>query len=67
MPRAYAFDGTGYEISMDYPRIIDIILRSGYSGYLSVEYEGGGDTIEGVGKTVEMLQRLREHFTPHNN
>ena len=65
--KAYAFDGTGYEISMDYPRIIDIILRSGYSGYLSVEFEGGGDTIEGVRKTVEMFQRLREHFTPREN
>ena len=60
--KAYAFDGTGYEVSMNYPRIIDIILKSGYSGYLSVEYEGEGDTVEGVRKTVEMFQRLREHF-----
>ena len=62
--KSYAFDGTGYEFSMDYPRIIDIILKSGYSGYLSVEYEGGGDTIAGVRKTVEMFKRLREHFNP---
>ena len=60
--KAYAFDGTGYEVSMDYPRIIDIILKSGYSGYLSIEYEGGGDSIEGVRKTAKMFQRLRGHF-----
>lgn len=60
--KAYAFDGTGYEVSMDYPRIFDIFLNSGYSGYLSIEYEGEGDEIEGVRKTAAMFQRLREHF-----
>ena len=62
--KSYAFDGTGYEVSMNYPRIIDIITKSGYTGYLSVEYEGEGDTVEGVRKTVEMFERLREHYTP---
>lgn len=61
--KTYAFDGTGYEVSMNYPRIIDIILKSGYSGYLSIEYEGEGDTIEGVRKSAEMFQRLREHIS----
>jgi sugar phosphate isomerase/epimerase len=61
--KAYAFDGTGYEVSMDYPRIIDIMLKSGYSGYLSIEYEGEGDTIEGVRKTADMFKRLRTHFS----
>lgn len=55
----YAFDNTGYEISMDYPRILDIILASGYSGYISVEYEGAGDPLEGVRSSVTMLEKLR--------
>ncbi len=55
----YAFDSTGYEISMDYPRILDIILGAGYSGYISVEYEGHGDPLDGVRKSVQMLQRFQ--------
>jgi sugar phosphate isomerase/epimerase len=62
--KAYAFDGTGYEVSMDYPRIFDIMVNSGYSGYLSIEYEGEGDSIEGVRKTAEMFRRLGAHFPP---
>jgi L-ribulose-5-phosphate 3-epimerase len=58
----YAFDSTGYEISMDYPRILDIILRSGFSGYISVEYEGEGEPLAGVRKSIDMLRKLREHF-----
>jgi sugar phosphate isomerase/epimerase len=58
----YAFDSTGYEISMDYPRILDVILRSGYSGYISVEYEGEGEPMAGVRKSIDMLHKLREHF-----
>jgi sugar phosphate isomerase/epimerase len=60
--KTYAFDGTGYEVSMNYPRIMAIILESGYSGYLSIEYEGEGDTVEGVGKSVDMFRRLMTHF-----
>ncbi|MFB3077656.1 MAG: sugar phosphate isomerase/epimerase family protein [Lysobacterales bacterium] len=60
--KTYAFDGTGYEVSMNYPRIFEIFRDSGYTGYLSIEYEGEGDPIEGVRKSAEMLQRLRKHF-----
>ncbi len=59
----YAFDSTGYEISMRYSRILDIILRSGYSGYISVEYEGAGEPLEGVRKSIDMLRKMREHFS----
>lgn len=61
--KTYAFDSTGHEISLDYPRIIQIIRSSGYIGYLSVEYEGNENPVEGVRKSVEMLQRLRRHFS----
>lgn len=61
--KCYAFDSTGYEISMNYPRIIEIILSGGYSGYVSVEYEGDGDPLVGVRQSVDMLRRLRAHFS----
>jgi len=60
--KCYAFDSTGYEIAMDYPRIVEIILASGYRGYISVEYEGAGDPKEGVRQSVEMFRALRRHF-----
>jgi sugar phosphate isomerase/epimerase len=60
--KCYAFDSTGYEVSMQYPAILDIILASGYRGYISVEYEGAGDPMEGVRQGVEMFKALRSHF-----
>lgn len=60
--KTYAFDSTGYELALNYPRIIEIIRDAGYSGYLSIEYEGDGDPTEGVRKSVEMLRRLRDHL-----
>ncbi len=60
--KCYAFDNTGYELSMDYPRILDIILASDYRGYISVEYEGAGDPLDGVRQGVEMFRALRSHF-----
>lgn len=61
--KCYAFDSTGYEISMDYPRILEIILASGYRGTISVEYEGDGNPLDGVRKSVDMFKALRSHFT----
>jgi sugar phosphate isomerase/epimerase len=61
--KCYAFDSTGYEISMDYPRIVDIILAGGYRGYISVEYEGADDPMDGVRQSVDMFKALRSHFT----
>ena len=61
--KTYAFDGSGYELGLDYPRIIEIILKSGFRGCISIEYEGEGEPIEGVRKSVAMFKRLREHFT----
>ena len=61
--KTYAFDGSGYELGLDYPRIIDIILKSGFRGCVSIEYEGEGEPIEGVRKSVEMFKRLREYFS----
>lgn len=59
----YAFDSTGYEIALDYPRIIDIIINSRYSGHISVEYEGTGDPTEGLRSSLAMLRNMRRHYS----
>lgn len=58
----YAFDSTGYEISMNYPKLIETMLDSGYSGYISVEYEGADAPLKGVSQSVDMLKRLGLHY-----
>jgi sugar phosphate isomerase/epimerase len=59
--KAYSFDSTGYEVSLDYPRIMQIIRDSGYNGALSIEYEGDEDPLEGVRKSIEMFRSLATH------
>ena len=38
--KAYDFDENGYETTLDFPRIIQLVKNSGYTGYIGVEYEG---------------------------
>ncbi|MFK7894762.1 MAG: sugar phosphate isomerase/epimerase family protein [Myxococcota bacterium] len=57
--KAFAFDHTGWESSLDYPGLMKILLDAGFRGDVVVEYEGAEDPIEGVRKTVAMLRRLR--------
>lgn len=60
--KTFAFDSTGHEATMDYPRILKIIRDSGYQGHLAIEYEGAGDTLEGVRASVQMLQLVQRYF-----
>lgn len=38
--KAYDFDADGNETTLDFPRIIQMVKNSGYTGYIGVEYEG---------------------------
>lgn len=60
--KTYAFDGSGYETSLNYPLIIQILREAGFNRHVSIEYEGAGDPVQGVKQSVAMLQRLREHY-----
>jgi sugar phosphate isomerase/epimerase len=58
-----ADDGTWFEGTAigdgDVPLkdIVDFLRSVGYSGYLSIEFEGGGDPIEGTLKSIMTCQR----------
>lgn len=56
--KSYAFDENGLESTMDYPRLIDIVRRAGYRGYVGIEYEGEGPEPEGIKATKALLERL---------
>jgi sugar phosphate isomerase/epimerase len=38
--KAYDFDENGDETTLDFPRIMQLVKDSGYTGYIGVEYEG---------------------------
>ena len=58
-------DGTGYtgtvtgEGLVDLPKIIDILRAAGYTGWLSLEYEGSADPLNiGVPRSLEAARKL---------
>jgi len=57
--KSFDFDEAGNETTIDYARMIDIVKKSAYTGYLGIEYEGsrlGED--EGIMATKKLLERL---------
>jgi len=54
------FDADGNETTMDYERIIKIVLKHGYHGHIGIEFEGGTHSQdEGIIATKKLLERLR--------
>lgn len=54
--KSYDFDEKGNETTLDYPRIIQLVKDSGYTGFIGVEYEGErlGEN-EGIQATKNLL------------
>ncbi|MBC8405614.1 MAG: sugar phosphate isomerase/epimerase [Planctomycetes bacterium] len=40
--KSHDFDATGNETHTDYKRMMNIVREAGYTGYVGIEYEGGG-------------------------
>ncbi len=55
--KTYEFDAKGNETKLDIPRIIGILKRSGYKGFVSVEFEGPGDEYEGIESSIALLRK----------
>jgi len=50
----------GREMTLDYQRLIDIVVKAGYHGYIGIEYEGDKHKeIEGIQRTKQALEELR--------
>jgi len=56
--KTLAFDKDGLESTIDTRECIQQLIDAGYSGYVAVEYEGGGDESQGVDNSVALLRRL---------
>ena len=58
--KSYAFDENGQETKIDYPRMMDIVLKSGYKGYVGIEFEGSEiSEEEGILATKRLLEKIR--------
>jgi sugar phosphate isomerase/epimerase len=55
--KAYYGGGEWYTLDLDYPRIGGILRDAGYTGYVSLEYEGKEDPDTAVPRGIELLRR----------
>jgi L-ribulose-5-phosphate 3-epimerase len=59
--KSYGFDAAGNETTIDYPRMLRIVLDAGYRGYVGVEWEGRmPDDVGGIRLTQALLERIRD-------
>jgi sugar phosphate isomerase/epimerase len=62
--KSHDFDGEGNETHTDYRRMMKIVLRAGYRGYVGIEYEGGKlSEAEGVLATKKLLETVRDELS----
>jgi L-ribulose-5-phosphate 3-epimerase len=51
------------EITLDFERLVGIVVKAGYKGYIGIEYEGQKHTeIEGIKRTKQALDELCAKF-----
>jgi sugar phosphate isomerase/epimerase len=61
--KSYEFDDKGEEIETDYHKMLRIVVRAGYHGYLGIEYEGKKHSEpDGIRLTKKLLEKVREEL-----
>ena len=55
--KTYYGGGVWYSLDLDYERIVNILKKVNYQGYISIEFEGNEAAESGVSKSVEMLRK----------
>ena len=57
--KSYDFDDSGNETKIDYSKMIDIVKKAGYKGYIGIEYEGSSmSEDDGIIETKKLLEKL---------
>ena len=57
--KSYDFDDFGNETKIDYSKMIDIVKKAGYKGYIGIEYEGDRmSEDDGIIATKKLLEKL---------
>jgi L-ribulose-5-phosphate 3-epimerase len=62
--KSYAFDDKGNETTIDYRKMLEIVVKKhNYHGYIGIEYEGSKHTeAEGIALTKRLLETIREEL-----
>lgn len=55
--KTYYGGGEWYSLDLDYKRIVNILRKVNYQGYISLEFEGKENAETGVQKSIEMLRK----------
>lgn len=59
--KAFEFDENGNETTIDFFKMFNLVKKSGYSGFVGIEYEGNQlSEDEGIRKTKKLLEQVRE-------
>lgn len=57
--KSYDFDDSGNETKIDYSKMIDIVKKASYKGYIGIEYEGSRmSEDDGIIATKKLLEKL---------
>ena len=57
--KSYDFDDSGNETKINYSKMIDIVKKAGYKGYIGIEYEGSRmSEDDGIIATKKLLEKL---------
>jgi L-ribulose-5-phosphate 3-epimerase len=61
--KSYGFDTKGNETTIDYRRMIKIVVEAGYHDYLGIEYEGDKlSEVDGIRATKRLLETIRSEM-----
>jgi len=55
--KTYYGGGEWYTLNLDYKRIMNILKKVNYQGYVSLEFEGKENALTGVPRSIEMLKK----------
>jgi L-ribulose-5-phosphate 3-epimerase len=62
--KAHDFDSEGNETTIDYKRMFQIVLKAGYHGYVSAEYEGNRlSEEEGTRALIKLMEKVRTELS----
>jgi sugar phosphate isomerase/epimerase len=60
--KSYDFDAEGNETTIDYHKMMKIVLDAGFHGYVGIEYEGPRlSEPEGIRATKKLLETIRSN------
>jgi sugar phosphate isomerase/epimerase len=61
--KSYDFDDKGNETTIDFRRMMKIVLDAGYHGYVGIEYEGRKPEPDGIIATKKLLEKIRTEMS----